>query len=471
MRTLAPTRPAKANPLGDSLSQKRMPGWGWLEWVVIVQTLMPALMFIPALIQIRFLTRVVSFAIPLAAWGFYFMSGRKVAGGRTYPPTGPLLFIVGWMTLSIAHPTINTLNAALCAIGITVGVFCPAFWGPAAIVDRRQLRRLMVIMLLCNGASALMGIAQVYRPDTFRPPELPILKNNPDIESSLNVKTDDGREFLRPPGLTDAPGGAAIGGIASVAFGLAMALAPGAWWKRLSGMGFALAGLTVLFYSQVRSLTLTLGLGIVFWGVLLALRGEIRKLSMLLACVGLLALAALGWVIRDAGAGMLKRFGDLFEERVTTTYYKHRGAFIEYALSEYLPRYPLGAGPGRVGMASFFFGNPLAPVDRRPIYAETQVEVWILDGGLPVLIAYPLALLMAIYSAARTAVKCPDSEIAYWAGAILVYAVTVLIAAFAGQPFMSPMGVQFWALLGGLYGAQEFSRVEAAKAKLRATST
>jgi hypothetical protein len=444
-----------------------MPRLGWLEWVIITQTLMPALMFIPPLIPLRFLTRVASFGLPLIAWGFSILSGRRVAGGRTYPPTGTLLFIVGWLTLSIAHPTTNTLNAAMCAVGITVGVFCPAFWAPASIVDRRQLRRLMVIMLLCNGASALMGIAQVYRPDTFRPPELPILKVNPDAESSYNVKTDDGREFLRPPGLTDSPGGAALGGIASVAFGLAMALAPGAWWKRLSGMGLALAGLTILFYSQVRSLTLTLVLGVMFWGVLLALRGEIRKLSMLLACVGFLGLAAIGWVIRDAGAGMLKRFGDLFEDRVTTTYYKHRGAFIEYALSEHLPKYPLGAGPGRVGMASFFFGNPLAPVDRRILYAETQVEVWILDGGIPVLIAYPLALLLAIYSAAKTAVKCPDPEIAYWAGAILVYGITVLMAAFAGQPFMSQMGVQFWALLGGLYGAQEFARVESAKAKMK----
>jgi hypothetical protein len=325
----------------------------------------------------------------------------------------------------------------------------------------------MILMLLCNGASALMGFAQVYRPATFRPPEIPVLKLNAEMESSLNVKTDDGREFLRPTGLTDTPGGAALGGVASVAFGLALALAPGAWWKRLAGMGLALAGLTILFYSQVRSLTLTLVIGIMFWAVLLALRGEIRKLSMLLTCVGLLGVAAIGWVVRDAGSGVLKRFGDLFEDRITTTYYKHRGNFIEYALSENLPKYPLGAGPGRVGMASFFFGNRLAPVDRRLLYAETQVEVWVLDGGLPVLIAYPLALLLAIYSAAKTAVKCPDAEIAYWAGAILVYAITVLIAAGAGQPFMAPMGVQFWALLGGLYGAQEFARVEAAKAKMK----
>ena len=447
-----------------------MPRLGWLECILLAQTLLPAMMFIPQLLPLRLLTRVASFALPIMAWGYFIFSGRKVAGGRLYPPVFPLMFIMGWLTLSIMHPTVNTLTSAMCAVGIIVGVFCPAFWAPASITDSRQLRRVVILLLMCNGASALMGIAQVYRPDTFRPPKIAMFEADSSREDSMTIKTDDGRSFLRPPGLTDSPGGAATGGVISCAFGLAVALAPGLWWKRLAALGLALVGITILFYSQVRSLTITLVIGICVWGVLLAARGEYRKLSTLMAYVCLLGVLSVGWVIRDGGDAVIGRFAALFEDRVTTVYYANRGAFIEYAFAEYLPRYPLGAGPGRTGMASSMFGNLLAPPDRAPIYTETQIEMWILDGGLPLLIAYPFALILAIASAVKTALKCPDSDVAYWAGAVLIFTVTVLVSSLGFPAFSSPMGVQFWALLGAVYGAQEFARVEAVKARLRAST-
>ena len=448
----------------------KMPPLGWLEYIVLAQTVLPAMMFIPQLVPFRFVTRVASFVLPMIAWGAFLLSGRKVIGGRLYPPAPFLMFITGWLTLSIFHPTVNTLTSAICAVGIAVGVFCPAFWAPASIVDGRQLRRVMILLLLCNGASALMGIAQVYRPATFRPPKIALFEGDASLEGALTVKTEDGREFLRPPGLTDTPGGAALGGVVACAFGLALALAPGPWWKRLGALGLALVGLTVLFFSQVRALTITLVVGVSFWGVLLIVRGEYRKFSTLLACFCLLGAVSVAWVMRDGGSAVMNRFVALFEDRAITVYHANRGAFIEYALTEHLPKYPLGAGPGRAGMPSAMFGTRLVPPDRAPIYAETQIEFWILDGGLPVLIAYPLALIMAVFSAVKTAVKCPDPEIAYWAGAVLIFTVTVITAAMGGATFMAPMGVQFWALLGAVYGAQEHARVEAVKARLRAAT-
>lgn len=462
--SLSPARPPKAK----APAAPRMPKISWLEIVVLAQALLPAIMFIPQLLPLRFLTRVASFALPLSAWALFTITGRKVAGGRTYPPVYPLSCVAVWLTLSILHPTVNTLTSALCAVGITLGVCCPAFWAPAAITDIRQLRRLVVLMLLCNGASAVVGMAQIYRPDTFRPPKIAMFELHPELEESLMVRTDDGRSFLRPPGLTDSPGGAALGGVASCAFGLAVVLGVGPWWQRLLSFGLALIGATILFYCQVRSLTITLLLGIMFWAFLLLARREIRKLTMLLACLGLIGVAAIGWVMRDGGSSVLKRFVALFEDRAATVYYKNRGAFLEHGLTVELPLYPLGAGPGRVGMASGMFGSQLVPPDRRPLYAESQIEVWVLDGGAPLLILYPLALILAMFSAARTAVKCPDPEVAYWTGAMIVYAVATMVGIFGGQPFMSPMGVQFWALLGAVYGAQELSRVNAAKARAKA---
>jgi hypothetical protein len=445
----------------------KMPSVGWLELIVVSQTVLPALMFVPSLVPYRTISRMIAYLLPLAAWAAHVVSGRRVAGGRAYPPAICLGLAVAWMTISIGNPMVNTLASALCAVMITTAVLCPAFWAPAAITDPRQLKRLLMILLVCNGASALMGLAQVYRPDTFRPPRILVFEVNGEAEGMATIVTDDGRKILRPPGLTDSPGGAAIGGLISCAIGLAVALTPIAWWKRSAGMGIAVVGLTVLFYSQIRSMTITLILGLVLWGVLLALRGEAKKLATLGVLGAVLALAAVGWVVRGGGARAMDRFLSLFEERATTVFYRNRGAFIEHSLTEQLPRFPLGAGPGRIGMASFYFGNPLTPRDRAPLYGETQIDYWVINGGLPLVLLYPVALILAFIIVIRTAVWSPDPEVAYWAGAVFVYAVAAGASLMAGPAFEGPPGVQFWVLLGALYGTAQQARVDALKAKAR----
>jgi hypothetical protein len=121
-------------------------------------------------------------------------------------------------------------------------------------------------------------------------------------------------------------------------------------------------------------------------------------------------------------------------------------------------------------MASSMFGNRLAPPDRRLLYAETQVEIWAYDGGLPLLIAYMLALLAALGSAALTALRDPDPYVSYWAGIVLVLGVAGVASGLGGQAFMSSIGVQFWALMGALHGARECARLEAARASVRAAA-
>lgn len=455
-------RPAKA----PAASKKKMPRLGWLEIVVLGQTVLPALMFVPQLTVLRFISRVASFALPMMAWGMFLISGRKTPGGRTYPPAPLLMFASAWMAVSIVNPGVNTLSSALCAVGIAVGVMCPAFWGAAAIRDPRQLGRIMILLLMCNGASALMGIAQVYRPNTFRPPKVVGLGKEGAREKALTVTTDDGHEFLRPTGLTDSPGGAAVGGQVSVAIGLALALMPVAWWKRGAGASLAFVGVAILFYSQVRVLLITLILGLMVWGLLLALRGEVRKLATLAVMGLVLGVAAGAWVFTHGGSGVMGRFAKLLNNDVVSTYNHHRGAIVAHGIQELLPRYPLGAGPGRCGMPSGLFGNPVSSPDRAPIGAETQIDTWVLDGGLPLLGAYALALALAMCSAMWTALRCPDPEIAYWAGVVVVYGVAAVSSAFGYPAFMAPAGVQFWALFAALFGAQEQARINAARERI-----
>jgi hypothetical protein len=460
--------PPKARLASSSKALKRakMPRLGWLEIVVLGQTMLPAMMFIPPLIPLRFLTRAAAYVLPMVAFVLYLVSGRKLVGNRRYPPVPFLAFCIGWLLVSVINPGVNTFSSAFCCVGIATGVMSPAFWAPSSIRDSRQLGRLMILLLACNGASAVMGIAQVYRPETFRPPKL-ALEGREGYEEAMSVTMDNGRKFLRPAGLTDSPGGAAMGGQASVALGLAVALLPIAWWKRGIGVSLALAGILVLFYSQVRVMIITLAIGLIFWGILLSLRGEAKRLSMLLSCVFILGAVAVASVLSSGGSKVMQRFLTLFEGNAVSVYYKNRGAFVENGLALYLPKYPLGAGPGRNGMAASMFASTVVPPDRAMIWAETQVEAWVLDGGLPLLVAYSMALAAAIASATWTALKCPDREVAYWAGVVLVYGVGAVAMVMGYAVFMSPLGVQFWALMGALFGAQERARFEAA-ARLKA---
>jgi hypothetical protein len=62
-----------------------MPGWGWLEWVLLSQAALPALMFVPGLAATRIVTRIAVFTLPLLAWGVVGLSGRRPPGGRPFP--------------------------------------------------------------------------------------------------------------------------------------------------------------------------------------------------------------------------------------------------------------------------------------------------------------------------------------------------------------------------------------------------
>jgi hypothetical protein len=71
-------------------------------------------------------------------------------------------------------------------------VFSPAFWAASALKSSKQLGRLMTIMLICNGLSALVGLGQVFRPQTFNPPFIPgVTDSTVDVgEGSASVLSD-----------------------------------------------------------------------------------------------------------------------------------------------------------------------------------------------------------------------------------------------------------------------------------------
>ena len=114
----ATTRPGPTPP-------RPMPRLGWLELVVASQTVLPALMYVPAALPYRTYTRMLAYMLPLIAWAFIAAKGRRAAGGRAYPPATCLALAAAWLVLSIANPWINTLASATCSVAdVDLGPSC-----------------------------------------------------------------------------------------------------------------------------------------------------------------------------------------------------------------------------------------------------------------------------------------------------------------------------------------------------------
>jgi hypothetical protein len=437
---------------------KTKPRWGWLEIVIVAQTAIPALLFVPGLTPIRLVTRVASFAIALVAWGAIVQSGRR-APGRAFPAVPWLWATTVWLLASILHPTTNSLLGGVAEAALIISVFSPAFWGPTALESPRQLGRLMVLLLLCNGAGALMGIGQYYWPDRFNPPVIPMLEGNQSARDQLSFTTDDGRKVLRPCGLTDTPAGASIAGGLAFLVGVCWAIRPIGWHWRLASLGVSLIGAAVLLLSQVRSTLLTQVGCLLAMIVVLFWRGDYRRAIQLVVVGVVVFLAGLGWVVRSGGLGTVQRFMSIIEERPDSLYYRNRGFFLDETFNKHLWDYPMGAGMGRWGQPFLYFGDHMPSATRGALYVEIQWTGWVFDGGLPLMALYSAAIVAALWDMLRIARTSPDDSVGYWAAVVFGLALSVVAATLAGCPFNSQVGVQFWALLAPVHAADARARL------------
>jgi hypothetical protein len=125
----------------------------------------------------------------------------------------------------------------------------------------------------------------------------------------------------------------------------------------------------------------------------------------------------------------------------------------------YMMDYPLGAGLGRWGQMNHYFGDRNAPIERGPIWVEIQPTAWVIDGGAPLFLGYLGAIIAAMASTLRIALRGADPEVADWAAVVFAMNLGTLAACFAGPSFMGPGGVQFWLLAAVIHGANERARL------------
>jgi hypothetical protein len=223
------------------------------------------------------------------------------------------------------------------------------------------------------------------------------------------------------------------------------------WWRRALALGFAVAGMLALYLSQVRaSFVMTLLMMGAYLAMLAIQNHKKRVIGFGALACGLVA-AGLSVATILGGVSVSERFMTLVEGDPRDLYYRSRGIQVESAMNELVDEYPIGAGLGRWGMLSYYFGE--RGTQSRGIFAEVQPNAWMLDGGLPLVGLYSLVLIVTLVGNLRLirSLASPDDRLV--AGIVVAANVGTLGLVFTFIPFGTAVGMQFWFLEGMLRGA------------------
>src|SRR5258708_2299067 len=269
----------------------------------------------------------------------------------------------------------------------------------------------------------------------------------------VQYQNANGQLVFRAMGLSDIPGGAGSAGVSAVLFGAALMLTWRKWSRRMLATGTMVVGLAAIFLSHVRASLVMLIVCAATLTVVLAIRRarvratqaawrrrEAGSLTRLLAVLGVVAVFGFTWAIAVGAHAVIERFSTLTVADPGTVYHQNRGHFIEESIQDLLPKYPLGAGLGRWGMMNHYFGDNSDP-NTAMLWSEEQFTAWLVDGGVPLIFVYLLAVAMTTMFAFRLALKPIDPELAIFAAVIFSYDTRAVVAPLGYSFFCSPMGI------------------------------
>ena len=179
--------------------------WGWAEVFLVIQLLWGVALFVPGMQAYRAYLRALPYMASLGAMVYYF---RQPTGERVHASGRWLVVSLGVLVLNLLHATTHS-TAGLAQIVFQLSILAPALWMTRAVRTEKRLARMLWILFASSAISSLVGVLQVYYPERFLPPEFSALglEMNPDLVSSLTYRGADGQEIVRPPGLSDMPGG------------------------------------------------------------------------------------------------------------------------------------------------------------------------------------------------------------------------------------------------------------------------
>jgi len=428
---------AGAGPFREVASrQRREPGAGWIYAYLAVQIGCQLALLASVLSPARVVFRSAAFGTSLLFC--LLVPGRPLAASPIRIGVFAILAIV---TMSAFNPASAGPLAALAHLAFYASVLAPTIWVPRLRVDDRSLERLLVILWALSTASAGVGVLQAYFPGSLQPniAMLAAETGKRQLETVM-IRLSSGDWIPRPMGLTDTPGGAAFGGVYSALLGLGIGFRRPFPFARVAAFASMVIGATCLYLCQIRALMVMLLICMSAIVLILALGGRLSRSGIAaMGTVGF-ALAGLYIAISLGGEGVTNRLSTLVAHDAGTVYYKARGGILEVTFTTYLPDYPLGAGLGRWGMVNQYFAR-----GGDALWAEIQWTAWLFDGGVLLMLAYSITVLVAVYLGVRIALRHWSSTgLDAWGGVVAGYNVGALALTFSCPLFMSTAGMEFW---------------------------
>ena len=437
-----PTTRPSARAAGESVAP-----WGFLEIFVILQVLAPAILYLPGTQPLRVPIRMLPFALSIAGLIYVFRATRDP---RPHPAWFMLLAIVGYLTLMVLHPNTNSFLAGVAQVGLYVSVMAPVFWAPYLVRNTQQVFRVLTIILICNGINAGVGVLQVVNPDRFLPAEYSSIVES--IGGPVGYVTDDGKQVVRPPGLSDSPGAVCGPATSAALLGFVALTLRIPWHFKVLAGAFAALGVAAIFLSHVRTNILILGGMAIAYIIVLFVQRETGR-ALLTAMVGFgLSFGAFVMAVGIGGSAVVDRFVTLVSDDPATVYYASgRGYMLQRDTSRYLEDHPLGAGLGRWGMMRYYFGNQDNP--RSPsLWAELQWPAWALDGGWVLLLLYQGVVLRQLWYEWSLITYRRDVVLRRIAGVVFAVNLGTVALIFGYTPFTNQVGLMYWFMAGLLHG-------------------
>ena len=445
-------------------ARNRMRESKWVLGFVFFQIACQLALLLNSIGPLRVFVRMATFASSIA---MLFILQKR---GPRHPSTTAAYWALGIVALSLFYPTTNLLAGIAQAV-MYLAILAPLFWASRLNIALPALRKIILVLWAFYTLSATFGVLQVYFPGKFQPNLSAVYASmDKGYLADLSITTSRGERVLRPMGLTDVPGGAATAGFYAVLFALGLFVTNSKMWIRGASVGSMMVGTMCLYLCQIRSILVMAAICVIVFGILLAWKGRIARIGSLAIVLLAVAFGSFSWAISLAGESVYNRLSTLVASSPTEVYYKSRGIFLEYTVNEILPQYPLGAGLGRWGMMSSYFGASSDP-NQKGIYVEIQWTGWILDGGLALVLAYVAAIFITTlmgWKIMRNVKNSDGEDMVVWGALLIAYNVGAFAVTFNYPYFGSQGGMEFWLLNGIIFStAQTISPFLTASKRIR----
>jgi hypothetical protein len=423
----------------------------WLIAVLVVQTICQLGLLFEFLAPFRVFFRTGCFGINLVALLIAFGPRKQ----PHHPAFWTAVICLIWIAVQILNPDTNTAISAIASWTLTLTVIAPLFWVPRLTVTPNVARNVILFFWGFHTLSSLFGVLQVYFPGgQFQPAISTAVKEHVYQGENLKVTLAEGDVVYRPMGLSDMPGGAAFAGLYTFVFGLGLFSLSRGGIASAIGLASLPVGLFCIYLTQVRvMLVLSIIISIVF-AVLLAVTSRFSGAIRTSFVVPVVVAGAFIWAVALGGDSTMDRFESLVVENPDKLYYKSRGFYLEETFEIYLPEYPFGAGLGRWGMVNTYFGDRTIEGSEL-LWAEIQWTSWIFDGGILLMMGYPIAMMIATVATAKIAFRREYGTISSWALLILSYDVAMFAFTFSYSPFVGQSGMEFWLLNAMIWTAAQ----------------